>query len=377
MDETDPELSDYEIPFKGIVEQSLAGIYILQDGRYQYVNETFASMCGIPRARMVGELLSHLVAPHQLDALMAQYDSRIRGERPDTFVVHTRKPDGTRGYVEIHGTTVIYRNKPAIVGVGIDITDRIRRQEEITRSRAQLRDLMLRLHSVREKERARVAQELHDEVGGMLTAMKFDISRLSRGVRRLGGAQPCADSATLLPPPTVESLVETSDQLTELVQEAIEAVRRIAEGLRPSSLDHLGLRETLAQDLGQFERRFGIQSRFESQNGTLSADLDRQLGVYRIFQEALTNVARHANASEVTVNLAWDGEWLTLEVRDNGVGLPDRIGTETGLGLLGMRERARDLNGQIDISRHPGGGTQVRLRVPYIRTVAGNSQEAE
>ncbi|MGN8554857.1 UNVERIFIED_CONTAM: PAS domain S-box protein [Microbacterium sp. SLM126] len=157
MDKAEEFLSDYEIPFKGIVEQSVAGIYILQDGRLQYVNETFAAMCNVPRSRMTGELLATLAAPHQVDALMDQYHKRIRGERPGPFVLHTKRRDGSRGYVEIHGNTVQYRGKPAIVGVGLDVTDRIQKQEELSRSRTQLRELMMRLNSVRERERSTVA----------------------------------------------------------------------------------------------------------------------------------------------------------------------------------------------------------------------------
>jgi len=357
MDEADAFLNDYEIPFKGIVEQSVAGIYILQDGRMQYVNETFAAMCNIPRNRMTGELVAKYVAPHQLDALMKQYEKRIRGERPGPFVLHTRRPDGSRGYVEIHGNTVQYRGKPAIVGVSLDVTDRVQKQEELSRSRTQLRELMMRLNSVRERERATVAQELHDVVGGMLTTIKFDISRLGRRLaRQESGVKSHAHQG--------DSALAATQQLLDLVQESIEAVRRISEGLRPSALDHLGLQDALVQDLAQFESRYGIGCSFNCNRAPLPLSPPRELGLYRIFQEAMTNIARHANASEVVVTLTWDDTTIALEIVDNGVGISAPPAKGAHLGLLGMRERARDLGGTAEIGPGPAGGVRVFVRVP-------------
>lgn len=357
MDEAEAFLNDYEIPFKGIVEQSVAGIYILQDGRMQYVNETFAAMCNMPRSRMSGELIAKLAAPHQVEALMKQYDSRIQGERPGPFVLHTRRPDGSRGYVEIHGNTVQYRGKPAIVGVSLDVTDRVRKQEELSRSRTQLRELMMRLNSVRERERATVAQELHDVVGGMLTTIKFDISRLGRRLERQeSGEKP-------LSPPGGSAREATRD-LLELVQESIEAVRRIAEGLRPGALDHLGLQDALAQDLAQFETRYGVACTFECSRSPLPLSESGELGLYRIFQEAMTNIARHANASAVEVMLQWDASVIALDVVDNGVGMAASPPKGAHLGLLGMRERARDLHGSAEIGPGRAGGVHVSVRIP-------------
>lgn len=367
MDEAEEFLNDYEIPFKGIVEQSVAGIYILQDGRLQYVNETFAAMCNIPRSRMTGELVANLAAPHQVDALMAQYHKRIRGERPGPFVLHTKRPDGSRGYVEIHGNTVQYRGEPAIVGVALDVTDRIQKQEELSKSRTQLRELMMRLNSVRERERSTVAQELHDVVGGMLTTIKFDISRLGRRLQR-------QESGEGSLPANAGTAKETTEQLLDLVQESIEAVRRIAEGLRPGALDHLGLQDALAQDLNQFEARYGIACNFDCDRTPLPLAESRELGLYRIFQEAMTNIARHANASAVNVTLTWDANTIALEVMDNGVGIPSIRSKGAHLGLLGMRERARDLQGTAEIGPGRAGGVRVLVRIP---TTVANDTSAE
>ncbi|SPA23838.1 Two-component system sensor kinase [Cupriavidus taiwanensis] len=367
MEEAESFLNDYEIPFKGIVEQSVAGIYILQDGRMQYVNETFAAMCNVPRSRMTGELLAKLAAPHQVDALLKQYEKRIRGERPGPFVLHTRRPDGSRGYVEIHGNTVQYRGKPAIVGVGLDVTDRIQKQEELSRSRTQLRELMMRLNSVRERERSTVAQELHDVVGGMLTTIKFDISRLGRRLER-------QENGEVSPSTSVGTAKETTQQLLELVQESIEAVRRIAEGLRPAALDHLGLQDALAQDLKQFEARYGVSCTFDCNRAPLPLSESRELGLYRIFQEAMTNIARHANASEVVVTLTWDDTAVALEILDNGVGISAPPAKGAHLGLLGMRERARDLNGIAEIGPDPARGFRVLVRIPTESTECSQTE---
>jgi len=228
---------------------------------------------------------------------------------------------------------------------------RQRLQEERQRSIDQLRALTARLQSVREEERKRVAREIHDQLGQALTAIKLDLSSLVRGV-------PAAHS----------SLLEKGTPLLRLVDETIESVRRISTELRPGMLDDLGLAATVEWAAEEFAGRTGTKCLLDLATEQIAADPETATAVFRIFQETLTNVARHANASQVRIRLAEENGDLTLEVRDDGRGIrEEELASANSLGILGMRERALLLGGTLTITGEPGKGTTVRIRIPEVR----------
>jgi len=222
--------------------------------------------------------------------------------------------------------------------------------EELQRSFDELRALAGRLQEVREEERTRVSREIHDQLGQALTAIKIDVSAL---VRHQGSdADQDARRTSIL----------------KLVDETIQSVRRIATELRPGILDDLGLVATVEWAGEEFEARTGTACRLELPGDEPSIDPESATAVFRILQETLTNVARHAAASRVDVRLARDGRELTLEVRDNGRGMAaDGAGKRRSLGILGMRERAMLLGGTLTITGVPGQGTTVRVSIPELR----------
>jgi PAS domain S-box-containing protein len=228
---------------------------------------------------------------------------------------------------------------------------RQRLQEERQRSFDQLRALAARLQSIREEERKRVAREIHDQLGQALTAIKLDLSSLVRGL------------------PTAPSpLSEKGTPLLRLVDETIESVRRISTELRPGMLDDLGLAATVEWAAEEFESRTGTKCLLDLATEQFSVDSETATAVFRIFQETLTNVARHASASEVKIRLAEENGDLTLDVHDNGRGIrEDELANANSLGVLGMRERALLLGGTLTIRGEPGQGTTVRIRIPEVR----------
>jgi signal transduction histidine kinase len=230
-----------------------------------------------------------------------------------------------------------------------------------------LQRLTASLESVREEERTHIAREIHDELGQQLTAMRFGLkslkSQLSQGAVFSVEASHASDASHHDCDPFGPALNRVSD-LTELVDSMIGDIRRIATELRPQVLDAFGMVaaiEWLAQD---FRKRAGIACRYE---GPKDLAVDRALAtaVFRICQESLTNVARHANATEARIHLAADGEWLSLEVSDNGKGISREILVQTrSLGLLGMRERARMAGGELIIGGDGEQGASIRVRFP-------------
>jgi signal transduction histidine kinase len=217
---------------------------------------------------------------------------------------------------------------------------------------AALRTLSGRLERAREEERSRLARELHDELGQVLTSAKLDLMWLCDRVRQ-PGARPSL------------SLVNKLQSLAGLVELAIAAVQRITTELKPAVLDHLGLEAALEWEATKFHARTGIRCRVESRPARFELDPLCATVLFRIAQESLTNVARHAHAGAVRLSLRKQKNRVVLEVRDNGRGISEReLKDPRSTGLLGMRERARLLGGELHIVATPGRGTKVVVSIP-------------
>ena len=215
-----------------------------------------------------------------------------------------------------------------------------------------LHSLALRLELAREEERARVARELHDELGQVLTSLKLEFTWL---VDQLRNSEPR---------PGIQ-LVNKLQSLIGLIEVSIQSVRQISSELRPAVLDHLGLREAIQWESTKFEARTGIRCRMAWELKAEPADRMRQLALFRILQEALTNVARHAHAGAVRIGVRQRGRMLTLTIRDNGRGITkNQLSSVDSIGLLGMTERARLLGGSLTIAGSRGRGTTVTMTVP-------------
>lgn len=212
--------------------------------------------------------------------------------------------------------------------------------------------MSLRLELAREEERARVARELHDELGQVLTSLKLEFMWLVDELRRSE------------PRPGVQ-LVNKLQSLIGLIELSIQSVRRISSDLRSAVLDHLGLKEAIQWEATKFEARTGIRCRVEWEVEHAIEDRSREQALFRILQEALTNVVRHAHAGAVRIAARQRGRALTLTIRDNGRGITKaELASVSSIGLLGMTERARLLGGDLSISGAPGRGTSVSVRVP-------------
>lgn len=363
---SESELENYKRLFNGLIEQSVAGVYLLQDSVLTYVNETFARMCGIPRAKLIGRNLRDIAPPEQQEALVAQYQRRLRGEAPDArFIVRAKPRDGGIRFIEIHGTRIDYEGKPAVVGVGIDITEREQKHEELRRSEMVLSDLLSHIDSVLENERARISMELHDAIGGMLTAVKFDIARTSKRVQQV---MTNTQQQSLLEPE--QHIYDALQQTLSLVQETIVAVRQISENLRPSVLQHFGIAAAISNDLKQFQERYNTICTFEQPKAPITMNDAAASDLYRIFQEAMNNIAKHSMASKASIQLDVQDELLRLDVIDNGCGIIENTSERKQYGILGMKERARRLSGSVTLAAGPDGGTHLSVQLPLRTTSA-------
>ena len=337
-----------DIPFHAIVEQSLAGIYILQDECFQYVNVTFAEMLGYSPEEMTGLSLQALVPPDFLENVLDRYHKRLRGDPPSMrFVSRGMHKDGHVVSIEVHGSRMTYRGRPAVVGVGIDVTERLQREEELRESRAQLQALTAHINTVREDQRAKIARDLHDVLGGMLTSMKMDVTRIVRRAR-------------------TREMKEIASGLMQLTKETIDTVRKLSEELRPSVLDHLGLQVAIERELAAFSKRFGIDAVCESGGIKMILSSKQATWVYRIFQQALNNIASHSGATQVRVRLDFGETELDMEITDNGCGIDPLRSTIGSMGILSMRQRASELGGSLELGPGGNGGTKLELTVPLL-----------
>ncbi len=237
-----------------------------------------------------------------------------------------------------------------------DITGLKQAEKQLRDSREQLRALAAYLQSVREEERTRIAREVHDELGQALTGLKMELSWLDKKFAEAGHF------------PALRFLRQKTREMPEVVDEIISTVRKIATELRPGVLDDLGLEAAIEWQIHDFQKRTGIKCEFASNLKDIRLSQERATAVFRIFQETLTNVVRHANASRVKIKLEATRGKLMLEVQDNGKGVTARdLSGVKSLGLLGMRERAMMLDGEVTIVGRRGKGTTVGLRIPLAR----------
>ncbi len=215
---------------------------------------------------------------------------------------------------------------------------------------AERQQVQQQLERLREEERNRIARELHDELGGALTALKMELAGLTRPARAPGA--PAVDPERL-------------SAMHALIDNTVDLVRRIAADLRPSLLDNLGLPATVEWQLEEFERATGIQTYFTHAGQPELLDDDRAVGLYRVLREALTNIARHAHARQLWVSLEHTPAAARLTVRDDGCGFdPAQLAASRSLGLVGMRERVMLLGGRLTVESQPGQGTRLLAEVP-------------
>jgi hypothetical protein len=258
---------------------------------------------------------------------------RLDGQVKDVEMVETSFRDD--------GTTVI-------LAVLRDISERKRADGELHQSREQLRRLSAALQEVREEEKARIARELHDELGQALTGLKMDLEEI----------------VAQLEPRQTDAL-ERARAMRSLLDSTVSSVRRIATELRPLMLDDLGLIATIEWLVGDFAGRTGVDIQMELPGPEFAVEPDLSTALFRVLQESLTNVARHAGASRAEVRLSCSESDIRLQVRDNGHGIdPDRADKGRTLGLLGMRERANMVGGELVIDSSPGAGTSIVMTVP-------------
>jgi two-component system, NarL family, sensor histidine kinase UhpB len=319
--------------------------------------------CGGAVLAITGHTVAEFYADPELPRKTVHEDDRplVWGLRDDSghlqpvITLRWIHPDGRVVYAE-HRRVPVYNAAGQIIaveGIARDVTEFMESQRRLRESEDQLHQLAARLQDARETERAQVARELHDELGQTLTALKLDISRTVQAL--------IAERIT----PTIIDRLQSLIGLSDI---ALATVKRIASTLRPPTLDHLGLAEAIHWEALAFKARTGLRCNVKANKTDTRLTAEQQTGLFRILQEALTNVVRHAQASAVQVTLTERNERFEMRIQDNGRGITEaQVADPAAIGLLGMRERAALIGGIFQITGHRGKGTIVSIHVPMTR----------
>ncbi|MDE1942694.1 MAG: PAS domain-containing protein [Betaproteobacteria bacterium] len=329
--------------------------------RYILVNEAFIAAAGLPVEAILGRTPRD-VWPGQWGEHFMETDRNVveKGSRL-RFEEERPGPSGDLRWFDTVKTPLFdgQGSVMGIVGISRDITDRKEMEQRLRESRTQLRELSAYLQTVREEERSRISRELHDELGQSLTAIQLGLGSLEE---RHGD-----------PAVWREALAE----LQRLTRDTVTSMQRLASDLRPPLLDDLGLPAAIEWLLTTFTQRTRVDHTLHLPETPAGCDADTSTALFRIVQEALTNVSRHSLATHVTVSLQAGADGTRLSVADNGKGMDERLATApSSLGLIGMRERTLMLGGHLAIRSTPGAGTTVDVHIPANLAQAQPSSSA-
>ncbi len=351
---TGEELKSSEESTRTILDNAFDAIIIMDEsGVVQTWNKRAAAIFEWTPEEILGEKLVDKIIPPRYRK--AHREGLERFKRTGTgkmlnqqIEITALRRDGSEFPIELAISAIKRKGTHIITGIIRDITERKRAQENIVKTQDQLRNLSRRLQSAREEEKTHIAREIHDELGQTLTALKLDLSWVSKNLTKRD-----------------EDVLGKIGSMIELVENTIKMVQRIASELRPQILDILGLSEALRWQAKQFQNRTGIDCELTMQPEDIELDPDRSIAFFRIFQEALTNIARHAEATKIQASFKLCLEAIVLKVEDNGKGMDlEKAEDPSSLGLIGIRERSLVWGGQTTIKSQPGHGTLIEVSIP-------------
>jgi PAS domain S-box-containing protein len=341
-------LEESEARLAKMIEASPEAITIagIEDSVFLAVNPAAERLSGYARDEMIGRSAVEMGFWPGAEERERLVDDLRRNETVYGREIRLRRKDGELRDILASAALIELDGRKLILFQGIDITERKSAEKMLGEQQELLRELSAHHDSVREGERAHIAREIHDEMGQALTALKMDLSVLA--------LESAKDSGV-------------AGQVRELkgrVDDIIQLVRDVATALRPAALD-LGIQSGVEWLVEEFQKRNGIPCHVETEGGEIDLDQDRSIVLFRILQESLTNIARHANARKVAISLGRDATRVRLEIKDDGRGFDvEAAAKKKTFGLLGIRERAIMLHGTLSITSKPGEGTRVSLSIP-------------
>jgi PAS domain S-box-containing protein len=345
-------LRESEQKYSTLVEDALIGVYIIKDGIIEFANDKFAEIYGYEKNELIGMQSLDLVHPEDRPMIEEMRENRLKGQKVlSEYEIRGLKKNGDTIWVMRSFSLINYKDGPAISGIVSNLTKRRKAEDALRESGKELRILSNQLLSAEEKERKRIARELHDGIGQALSAIKFSVENSLRQLRKASD----------------QSELESLEAIIPLTQKTIEEVRRIVKDLRPSILDDLGILATINWVCREFQKVYTgirIEAEIDVQENIIPSS--HKTVIYRILQEALNNVAKHSRADLVQLSLVEQGKRIIMSIQDNGVGFDvsktiSMKPSQRGFGLASMRERAVLSGADFDIISEAGDGTRIRV----------------
>ncbi len=342
--------------FNTLAKVSTVGIFLASaDGSYLYVNDRWSELTGLSYDIAFGDGFLKAVHTHDKKRVRTEWHRCIREQSAFQSEYRLyREQDKKELWVFGQALPELNANGSlaGFVGTITDITDRMNSEIEIDSSRKQLRALTVRLQNIREEERTQIAREIHDDLGQSLTGLKMDIAWLNNNVAN-----------------ATEAIQKRMNIMMSLVDSTIQKVRKLATDLRPGILDDIGLAAAIEWHGKDISERTGLKFSFHLDE-ELNIDEKRSTAFFRIYQESLTNVIRHAHAKNISVILRKESNNIFLIINDDGKGIAHHeIINPRSIGLLGMKERASSFNGDMQVIGQPNAGTTIRVRIPLTEPV--------
>lgn len=349
---TELALIQNEEMFRSVWENSIDGMRLVdENAKIRLVNKAFCELVNMTEEKLVGNDFNICFLdrdPQKVELFKEHIKNELIPTRQNTELTLW---NGKKTPVEITNSFIyLSEGRKLLLSVFRDISEQIAAENKIRQSEENYRRLALHLQTIREEERAKIAQDIHDHLGQLLTGLHLDFSYLKK-----------------ITPRDNIKINDTIDSITKLIQNIIESVQRISSELRPPILDDLGLIPAIEWELSKFRERTDIKCKFLSSISNVNVNKKQLINIFRIFQESLTNIARHSNASNVNVNVYQKNGCLYVIIKDDGKGIPiEKLNSPSALGLIGMRERALSCNGELIIDSKPGTGTKITLKIPTI-----------
>ena len=344
------ELEALESSILDAIPQAILGLH---ERRINFANHAVKIIFGWHREELIGKSIRMIYRnEEEADKIGDVFYSTLEKQRTYETEYPCLCKDGREIICRMKASRIGEKlREKRIVVTFEDITEQKKAQEELERSRQELRNLSVHLQSVREEESTRVARKIHDELGQSLTALQMDLSWLENRL-----------------PPDNKDIREKTRIMSGLVDETIDSVHKITMELRPSMLDDLGLPAVIEWQAVDFQKRSGIRCQANIRCGNDSIDKELATAIFRIFQETLTNIARHAKATNCRVSLTKNEKEVCLEVTDNGIGITQwQVDDPGSFGMIGMRERAHLWGGTVHVSNAKPSGTTVRVVIPLVK----------
>ena len=347
-------MRESEDRYYNLLNAAPVGIAVYSDGKFVFINPAGLKLLGAETYdQLIEKPITEIVHPDGLEKSLDLFQRMMSGESGlyptrDKFI----RFDGKVVDVEVIASLINYNDKPSVQVIVTDITERKKAEREIFNSREQLRALNARLEKVQEEERIKLSRELPDNLGQNLTGLKMDVAWLAKRIKGEITDDP-------------EVLITKTDSMLELIDDIIKNIRRVSAELRPNGLDYLGLIPSIEWQIEEYRKRTELQCEFKTNGTNINFRPDINSSIFRIFQEAFTNILRHSEATKAMINIVEETDILRLEISDNGIGINEALlSDDHSLGIIGMKERTLQFNGELSIENVSEGGTKLTLIIP-------------